>query len=36
MPIIILYNMYTALGLVNEARGIAAGIISDSNDKLSM
>ena len=36
MPIIILYNMYTALELVNEVRSIVTGIISNFNNKLLM
>ena len=34
MPITILYNICTPLGLVNGARGTAAGIVPDPNGKL--
>ena len=34
MPITILYNSCTPLGLVNGARGMAAGIVPDPNGKL--
>ena len=33
MPVTILYNICTALGLVNGAKGIAAGIVLDPNSK---
>ena len=36
MPITILYNVYTPLGLVNGARGTAAGIVPHPDDKLKL
>jgi hypothetical protein len=35
MPIMVLYNVYTPLGMVNGAKGIAAGIIPHSESKFT-
>ncbi len=34
MPVMILYNVCISLGLVNRAKGTAAGIVHDPNGKL--